>query len=95
MKSRSGLKIVYFNGSDIKNKIITTEDLKFYEKVKIILQENGVFNPLARLIDNKTYNRLDDNAKERYLFGIVAKYKKYKQKYEEEKERAAIWAIWY
>lgn len=91
IKSRGSFKILFGNGIDVKSKIITKEDMKLYEKVKALLDENeDVFNPIARLIDYKVYNKLLDDAKERYLFDLVNKYKHYKEKYEEEKQREIV-----
>ena len=86
IKNRCQFKIIYGDGVDIKSKIITREDKKLYEKVKALLDENiQITNPIARLIDYKIYNNLDDNSQERYLFELVDKYKRYKEKYLQEK----------
>ena len=90
-KNKSCFKVLYGGAVDIKSKIISRDDLKLYEKVKAILNEdNDVFNPIARLIDHKIYNKLETGAKERYLFEIVDKYKKYKEMYEEEKHKCIV-----
>ena len=88
IKSKGGFTILYCGGNDIKSKLITKEDVKFYDKVKLMLQEENVFNPLARLIDNKVYSKLDELAKERYLFELIDKYKICKDRCEREKEIA-------
>lgn len=86
-KNRGQFKIIYGDSVDIKSKIITREDKKLYEKVKELLSQNEeVVNPIARLIDYKIYNKLDDTSKERYLFDLVNKYKKYKEKIYQEKQ---------
>jgi len=90
IKNRGQFKVIYGEGVDVKSKIITREDRKLYEKVKTMLDEEGeVTNPMARLIDYKVYNKLSSESKERYLFEMLDKYKKYKQKYNDEKQRAA------
>ena len=85
-KGRGGYIILQRYGMDIKSKIITKEDNNLYEKIVGILNEGDVFNPLARLIDSRIYNKLDEMAKERYLFELVDKYKRYKEKYERERK---------
>ena len=84
IKKRGGFIIFQTGSMDIKSRIITKEDDKLYQKVVSILDEGEVFNPLARLIDSKLYSKLDEPAKERYLFDLVDKYKRYKEKYERE-----------
>ena len=91
LKNKSCFRVLYGSSVDIKSKIISREDLKLYEKVKAILNEDkDIFNPISRLIDHKVYNKLETNAKERYLFDIVDKYKKYKEMYEEEKHKCIV-----
>ena len=83
---RNNFRVIYGAGVDIKSKIITKEDSKFYDKLKIMLDEDiDVINPISRLTDYKVYNKLDPNLKERYLFDVINKYKFYKLKYNEEK----------
>ena len=85
---RGKFKIIFGDGVDYKCKIITKEDVKLYEKVKSILDEDiDVINPIARLIDYKSYNKMDSLMQERYLFDLVDKYKKYKEKYILEKQQ--------
>ena len=86
IKKRGGFIILQAGNMDIKSKIITKEDNKLYERVVSILDEGDVFNPIARLIDSRVYNKLDEMAKERYLFELVDKYKRYKEKYERERK---------
>lgn len=91
IKSRGNFKILYSDGVDIKSKIITREDIKLYEKVKEMLDKNcDITNPISKLIDHKVYNKLDERSKERYLFELVDKYKKYKEKYEKEKLKQIV-----
>lgn len=86
IRQNDKFKILFGEGVDIKSKIITKEDKKLYNKVKLMLEEDeDVINPIAKLIDFKVFNKLDDNAKERYLLELVEKYKTYKIKYYEEK----------
>ncbi len=84
-------KVFFGEGVDIKCRIITKEDDKFYNKVKVMLDENhDITNPIAKLIDYKIFNKLEENAKERYLFELVEKYKEYKSKYDKEKIKEII-----
>ncbi|MDY2696331.1 MAG: hypothetical protein SOV27_04135 [Eubacteriales bacterium] len=84
-------KVLFGEGVDIKSKIITKEDAKLYGKVKQMLDENeDVVNPLAKLIDYKIYNKLNDTEKERYLLVLVNKYKQYKIKYYDERIKEVI-----
>lgn len=84
-------KVLFGEGVEIKSRIITKDDAKFYLKVKQMLDENeDITNPISRLIDYKIYNKLDDEAKERYLFNLVGKYKEYKTRYYDEQEKQII-----
>lgn len=84
-------KVLFGEGVDIKSKIITKEDAKLYGKVKQMLDENeDVVNPLAKLIDYKIYNKLNDSEKERYLLVLANKYKQYKIKYYDERIKEVI-----
>ena len=86
---RSNFKVIFGSGVDIKSKIITKEDEKLYNKIKLMLDEDfDIINPIAKLIDYKVYNKLDNLSQERYLFQLVDKYKTYKAKYEEERKLA-------
>lgn len=86
LKKTDGYKVLFGEVVDIKSKIISKEDTMFYGKVKQMLDEDAdVANPIARLIDYKVFNKLMPDAKERYIFNLIAKYKTYKVKYEQEK----------
>lgn len=88
---KSNFKVIYSKSIDIKSKIITKEDLKLYEKIKQMLDEDqDIVNPISRLIDYKVYNKMDSYSQEKYLFDIVNKYKVYKIKYSEEKAKQII-----
>ena len=58
--------------------IIDITKKEFEEKMK-----HYVPKPF-KIIDSKLYSKLDEPAKERYLFDLVDKYKRYKEKYERE-----------
>ena len=84
-------KVLFGEGVDIKSKLITKEDAKLYGKVKQMLDENeDIVNPLAKLIDYKIFNKLNDSEKERYLLVLVNKYKQYKIKYYDERIKEVI-----
>ncbi len=90
-KAGKYFKIIYSESVDIKSKIITRDDAKLYQRVKDMLdKDEDITNPISRLIDYKTFNGLDGFGKERYLFDLVEKYKKYKQKYAEEKLKQIV-----
>lgn len=91
LKKGDTFKVLFGEGVDIKNKIITKEDVKLYAKIKTMLDEDeDILNPIAKLIDHKYYGKLDELAKERYLFELINKYKIYKMRYFEEKEKQVI-----
>ena len=50
----------------------------FYDKVKTIIDEDGVTNPISRLVDEKYLETLSYSAKQRYLLEVSEKYKKVK-----------------
>lgn len=86
LKKNDSYKVLFGEIVDIKSKIITKEDYNLYNKVKQILSsDEDIFNPLARLIDYKIYNKLTPQAQERYILNLVDKYKTYKAKFEQEK----------
>lgn len=71
-------------------KISSSLDEALYNKVKELLaEEEEVINPIARLMDNKHYNSLNEEQKERYFFELVDKYKLYREKIEEESLKRA------
>lgn len=86
LKKNDSYKVLFGEIVDIKSKIITKEDYNLYNKVKQMLSsDEDIFNPLARLIDYKVYNKLMPLAQERYILNLVDKYKTYKAKFEQEK----------
>ena len=60
------------------------EDEILYNKVKNILQDESIFNPIAKLIDFKYYNSLPNNLREKYFFDIVDKFYMFKEQIEKE-----------
>ncbi|MDD4002983.1 MAG: hypothetical protein PHE12_02190 [Clostridia bacterium] len=65
-------------------KRFTEEDKQFYDKVKAILEEGNVINPLTRLVDQEYIKTLDYNGRQRYLLEISEKFKYTKQQILEE-----------
>lgn len=60
-------------------------DEKLYEKVKMILESDElVINPIARLIDNDEYERMDSEAKQRYVLELASKFRELKERYYRE-----------
>lgn len=91
LKKGDTFKVLFGEGVDIKNKIITKEDVKLYTKIKSMLEINeDIVNPIAQLIDYKVFNKLDELSKERYLFELVGKYKVYKTRYLQERVQEVI-----
>lgn len=56
------------------------DERAFYQKVKNILQEGEVINPLTRLVDEQYMKKLDYGARQRYLLEISEKFKTAKEK---------------
>ncbi len=60
-------------------------DQELYERVcKILSRDEIVINPIKELIDNKYYNTLSLEGKQRYIFDLSEKYKEMKSRYEQE-----------
>jgi hypothetical protein len=68
----------------ISGKRFNEEDRIFYDKVKAILEEGNVINPLTRLVDQEYIKTLDYNGRQRYLLEISEKFKYAKQQLLEE-----------
>ena len=70
---------------DSRVKVISNDDSEFVEKVRKILEnEKCSQNPLKILMDEKRVNKLDEQAKERYLLETMEKYLKAKNQIETE-----------
>lgn len=60
-------------------------DQELYERVcKILSRDEIVINPIKELIDNKYYNTLSLEGKQKYIFDLSEKYKEMKIRYEQE-----------
>lgn len=67
-------------------KIIDNYDKNFYEKVKEILVNNeDIFNPLKRLMDEDKLMNLDPRGRERYLLETIEKYQQARRMIQNEK----------
>ena len=64
---------------------IDSAEQKLYEKVVKLLTENEyVLNPITQLIDHSQYDKLDERAKQQYIFELAEKYNELKEKFENE-----------
>lgn len=83
---------VYCNSSEnIKNVIISSkEDELMYKKVVGLLEKEQEINVVSYLIDKRYYNSLSEQAKQRYFLTTLDKYRKFKQRYQEEQKRREV-----
>lgn len=62
-----------------------SHDEQLYEKVRDILESDElIINPIARLIDADEYERMDNEAKQRYILELSAKFRELKERYYRE-----------
>ncbi len=67
-------------------KIIDSYDKNFYDKVReIMTQDEDIFNPLKRLMDEDKLMNLDSRGRERYLLETIEKYQKARRMIQNEK----------
>ena len=81
-------KRTYYN-PNIKFKIISNEDIDFYEKVKNLSDEDLV-TPLKKLINDEYFSSLSRQAQERYLLQTIDKYTKFREKIRLERDKTAL-----
>lgn len=63
-----------------------SQDEQLYEKVRVILDsEELVINPIARLIDKNEYDKMDNEAKQRYVLELSKKFRELKERYNRER----------
>ena len=55
-----------------------------------MLQRDEEINAVSYIIDKKYLNSLSDDAKQRYLLTTLDKYRMFKQRYENERNREQI-----
>lgn len=69
---------------------LSEKEQSLYERVcRILDSENIVINPIKELIDNKYYNTLTLEGKQKYIFDLSEKYKEMKLRYEREHQEFA------
>ncbi len=67
----------------MKIKVISNEDAEFKSKVEeLLLKDEIVTNPMHYLIDDKIFEHLDENEKERYLLSTLDKYTRFREQIE-------------
>ena len=67
------------------------QEQELYERVcKLLEKDEIIINPIQELIDNKYYNSLSLEAKQKYVFELSEKYKQMKLRYIQEHEFAKI-----
>lgn len=81
-------KRTYYN-PNVKFKIISNEDIDFYEKVKNLSDEDLV-TPLKKLINDEYFSSLSRQAQERYLLQTIDKYTKFREKIRLERDKTAL-----
>lgn len=75
---------------NITYKLILNEDDDFFEKVKVLLEENSI-TPIKELMDKKRYDNLDEFGKQKYLLDTIEKFQEIKRKIEGEKTRKIVY----
>lgn len=69
---------------------LSEKEQNLYERVCRILDSNTiVINPIKELVDNKYYNTLSLEGKQKYIFDLSEKYKEMKVRYEREHQQLA------
>lgn len=78
--SKGNLRLMEESSNQIR--VIVTEDdgEKIYEKFKDLIAMDGLYNPIACMMDKKIYNQLCDNKKEKYFFDTLEKYQKLRER---------------
>lgn len=66
---------------------LNLQEQELYGKVcKMLSSAEIIINPIKELVDNKYYNTLSIEGKQKYIFDLSAKYKEMKVRYEREHE---------
>ena len=69
---------------------LSEKEQNLYERVCRILDSNTiVIKPIKELVDNKYYNTLSLEGKQKYIFDLSEKYKEMKVRYEREHQQLA------
>lgn len=88
-RSGGNLKSKKVYSPNVKFKIISSEDHEFNEKASA-LSEDDLLAPLGKLINHEYFAKLSEANKERYLWEIVDKYKKFRDKVQIGEERKIL-----
>lgn len=77
--------------SNVDIKIISDNDEAFYKKVKeIVNEEEFVYNPLKRLMDNDKMMSMSPQERERYLLSTIEKYQAARRRIFEEQSKGIV-----
>lgn len=69
---------------------LSEKEQNLYERVcRILGSDTIIINPIKELIDNKYYNTLTLEGKQKYIFDLSEKYKEMKLRYEQEHQEFA------
>ena len=69
----------------------SVKEQELYDRVcKMLSRDEVVINPIRELMDNKYYNSLSVEGKQRYIIELSEKYKEMKNRYEREREQFAV-----
>ena len=69
----------------------SAKEQELYARVcKLLQRDEVVLNPIKELMDNKYYNSLTQEGKQRYIIDLSEKYKELKNRYEREKEAMVV-----
>ncbi len=72
-----------------KIKVISSDDEDFKSKVEFLLsQEDVVSNPVQYLMDDKRFNGMSSEARERYLLSTLVKYSMLRSKLESDRSQS-------
>lgn len=74
---------------NVKFKIISNDDKEFNEKAST-LSEEDMLAPLGKLINHDYFSKLSEVNKERYLWEMVDKYRKFRDKVQFNEERKVL-----
>lgn len=69
-----------------KSKIQCEDDMLYKKVCKILDDCVDITNPIGQLVDREIYDKLDSNAKQRYVFKLADKYRTLKERYYIEKQ---------
>jgi len=87
---KSGNLVSPISKNNITYKLILNEDEAFFEKVKILLENNSI-SPMKELMDKKKYDNLDELGKQKYLLDTIEKFQEIKRKIEGENLRKMVY----